>query len=640
MGLREALRLKSFDSKELEMRATRTSKGDPPYLNVVQENLYQIREPEVPNDQGSLAGQGVSGPNPSAQTANVAPAQIVTATSSGKGKGTGSIGSKGSGSKFVIEDEGVHLSVGDEGERAENLKEGGDEEEENEDEQPQTSLKRKKAPSKSGPKPRQKKTKTDFKTITLDDDDDQVTGFSAAGGVLENLNAHLHEGRTPRDHPKNIPSSPLSFGVGVIKVVADVRTSDPKKIEPSPSGKFTTGVASNVSRPSPKPVDGGDSASSSPLWFNTEAVFLSRELGLGGIEDMDSTRALEKYVPEWSLTNKDRIVDALSAKMALFHFGTPAEHSHYQKMSGPELGNALMVNQAQSNSLVVESYKRWIESESTCNKLRREIANLEKEDNVRSKTKQELSSLRSQIDRLKEQNLEAKEVNKSSQASVAAAYEARDKALQDLETFKSKFAGLEKKLSGVEKKHAAELKEMQTSHDQLLADYHRLVDVKDELERARDREIESHKATIDEAKGMLVRCERDMIESYAQLSELKLTKQWFLTDGVAWVVKLVHQSPELEKVVADLVNSVNAVGANEGIKQGFKAAHDSVGSVEEVPGYDAGAQGALDAAVKAFDELQISVLDKVADLINEPLSVIQQRSQLPIVGDNDDVVQI
>ncbi|MFS7942776.1 hypothetical protein Hanom_Chr06g00492421 [Helianthus anomalus] len=492
MGLREALRLKSFDSKELEIRATRTPKGNPPYLNVVQENLYQIREPEVPDDQGGLNGQGGSSSNPVAQTANIAPAQTAMATGSGRGKGkeTGSIGSKGSGSKFVIEDEGVHLSAGDEEERAENLKEDGDddEEEENEEEQPHISLKRKEAPSKSGPKPRQKKIKTDLKTITLDDDDDQVTEFSAAGGGPS----------------KKIPPSPLSFGGEATKVIADLFMSDPKKTEPSPSGKFTTGVASNVSRPSPKPADGGDSASSSPLWFNTEVVFLLRELGSGGIEDMDSTRALEKYVPEWSLTNKDRIVDALSAKMALFHLGTPAEHSHYRKMSGPELGNALMINQAQSNSLVVESYKRWIESESTCNKLRREIANLKNEDNVRSKKKQELSSLRSQINRLKEQNLEVKEVNKSTQASAAAAYEARDKALQDLETFKSKFADLEKKLSGVEKKHAAELKEMQTSHNQLLADYHRLVDVKDELERARDRDIESHKATIDEAKGMLI----------------------------------------------------------------------------------------------------------------------------------------
>ncbi|KAM0035715.1 hypothetical protein Hdeb2414_s0015g00449741 [Helianthus debilis subsp. tardiflorus] len=248
-----------------------------------------------------------------------------------------------------------------------------------------------------------------------------------------------------------------------------------KKIEPSHSGKPTTGVASNVSRPSPQPFDGGDSASSSPLWYETEAVFLCWELGSGDALDMDSARALERYVPEWSLANKNRIVDALSSKMALFHLGTPAEHAHYRKMSGPDLGNALMLNQAHSNSLVVETYKRCIESESNCRNFELEIANLKSEDNVRSKTKQELSSLRSQVDRLKEQVSEAKEINKSSQPSAAAAYEARDKALQDLETFKLKFSDLERKLSDTEKRNKVELKEMQTSYDQLLADHHRLI---------------------------------------------------------------------------------------------------------------------------------------------------------------------
>ncbi|KAM0031416.1 hypothetical protein Hdeb2414_s0017g00508531 [Helianthus debilis subsp. tardiflorus] len=233
---------------------------------------------------------------------------------------------------------------------------------------------------------------------------------------------------------------------------------------------------------------------------------------------------------------------------------------------------------------------------------------MKNEDNVRSKTKQELSSLRSQVDRLKGQISEAKEVNKSSQAS--AAHEARDKALQDLETFKLKFGDLEKKLLDAEKRHSAELKEMQTSYNQLPADHHRLMmgrlqppfsllflswltkfhlsSDKDEIERTRDKAIESHKATIDEAKGMFTRCDCEMVEVYAQVSELMVTKQWFLTDGIAWVVKLVHQSPKLEKVVADLVSSVNAVGANEGIKQGFQAALNSVRSAEEVPGYDEG----------------------------------------------------
>ncbi|KAF5770804.1 hypothetical protein HanRHA438_Chr14g0674651 [Helianthus annuus] len=462
MGLKEVLRLKSFDSKELDIRATKTPKGDPPYLHLVHENLYQIRELEAPGGQGGsaaqvdLEAQGGSASAPAARVLNAAPIQAIVTVDDAGGRKISSAGTKGFGSKIVIEDEGIHLSVADTETRASGEK-GGDGRNEDEDdegdegEHPQVSLKRKRAaPIKADPKPKQlKRKKTEFKTITLDDDD-QVTEFSTAGGVLANLDAHLHGGRTPRGHLLKSPLSPLSFGGGGVKVVADVRTSDPKKTEPSPSGKFTTGVASNVSRPSPSPVDGGDSASSSPLWYDTEVVFLSRELGSGGIEDMNSAHALGKYVPEWSLVNKDRIVDALTAKMSLFHLGTPAEHSHYRKMSGPELGNALMLNQAQSNSLVVETYKRWVESESSCHKLKREIANLKSESDVRSKTKQELVSLRSQVERLKGKVSEAKEINKSSQASAAAANEARDKALQDLEVFKERFADLEKKQAGSE----------------------------------------------------------------------------------------------------------------------------------------------------------------------------------------------
>ncbi|MFS7978440.1 hypothetical protein Hanom_Chr10g00915521 [Helianthus anomalus] len=427
----------SFDSTEFDVRATRTPKGDPPYLSVVQENLYPIREPTAPITQGGSAGQGGSGSVPSIWTSNVVPVQ-ATAVVGDKGKRSESVSAKGgSGSKFVTYGS-EHLSVEDEEVHA------------------QVSLKRRRNNSKPDPNLKiLKKKKLDFHTITLDDDEvDQVTSFSTAGGLLENLNAHLHSGRTPRDRPVTLPTSPFSFGGPATKVIEDIHMPEPlsfKKIELSPSGKPTTGVASNVSRPSPQPIDGRDSASSSPLWYETEAVFLLWELGSGDALDMDSARASEKYIPEWSLANKDRIVDALSAKMAWFHLGT------------------------QSNSLVVETYKRWVESESNCRKFEREIANLKNVDNVRSKAKQELSSLRSQVDRLKEQVSEAKEVNKSSQASAAAAYEARDKALQDLEAFKLKFGDLEKKLSDAEKRSKAELKEMQTSYDQLLADHHRLI---------------------------------------------------------------------------------------------------------------------------------------------------------------------
>ncbi|KAJ0600641.1 hypothetical protein HanOQP8_Chr03g0104141 [Helianthus annuus] len=305
----------------------------------------------------------------------------------------GSSGTRDSGSKVVLYGS-EHLSIEDEGVKAE----GG---QDDAGVRPQVTFKRGRITS-SKPDPnlkKLKKTKLDLKTVVLEDEVDQVTGFSAAGGLLENLDAYLHGGKTPRDRPVNLPPSPLSFGGPTTRVIDDANMPDPqvfKKIDLSPSVKPTIGVASNVSRVSPQQIDGGDSASSSPLWYETEAVFICRELGSGDVVDVDSAHALERYISEWSLANKDRIVDALSAKMSLFHIGTPAEHAYYWKMSGPELGNALMLNQPQSNSLVVEAYKRWIEAESNCRQFEHEFACLKNEENVRSKTKQELSSLRAQ----------------------------------------------------------------------------------------------------------------------------------------------------------------------------------------------------------------------------------------------------
>ncbi|MFS8002977.1 hypothetical protein Hanom_Chr13g01208461 [Helianthus anomalus] len=196
MGLKDALRLKSFDSKELEIRATKTPKGDPPYLDLVHANLYPIRAPDAPSGQGGsaaqadLVAQGGSGSAPVGEGLHAAPTQAVATVDVAMGRTDGSAGTKGSGSKFVIEDEGIHLSVGETEIRA-GGEEGGDGRNEDEDDvedeggEPQISLKRKRAAlTKNDPKPRQlKRKKPELKAITLDDDD-QVTEFSTAGGPV------------------------------------------------------------------------------------------------------------------------------------------------------------------------------------------------------------------------------------------------------------------------------------------------------------------------------------------------------------------------------------------------------------------------------------------------------------------------
>ncbi|MFS8016493.1 hypothetical protein Hanom_Chr15g01369331 [Helianthus anomalus] len=64
---------------------------------------------------------------------------------------------------------------------------------------------------------------------------------------------------------------------------------------------------------------------------------------------------------------------------------------------------------------------------------------LKKQEGMRAKVKQEITSLHNSISRLKEQVLETEEVSKASQALATAAYEARYKVVQELEVVNLKF---------------------------------------------------------------------------------------------------------------------------------------------------------------------------------------------------------
>ncbi|KAF5756230.1 hypothetical protein HanXRQr2_Chr17g0812191 [Helianthus annuus] len=584
MGLKDALRLKYFDLKEFEIRATKTVEGDKPYLQQVNENLYQICDPVV------AEGQGGSGSVPPEQPIDVSPLCSVSVMAGEKGKAADSGGVQGSqegGSKLILVGS-EHLSIEDEDPVGEGA---------NVVIQPQDSLKRCcKQSSKSDANPKEPKKPRSVsmtnQVALLEDELDHATAFSASGALLDNLSTHLHGGKIPRDRPYTSNTSPLSFGGPNTRLVADVDMYDcpsPKKTGPSPSG-------------------------------SSEAM------------DVNSAEALEKHVPDWSLANKDRIVDALSAKMSLFHIGAPAKHFHYRRMSGPELGDALMLIQAQSNSLVVETYKRWVEAELNCHRYEREVVALKKQEGLSSQVKQEIASPRANVDSLKEQVLETKGINKASQASTVVAFEARDKTIQDLKLLDLKLKEIEVKLSEVEERRKSEQQEMQNAYDQLFSDHVRWESDKEEVERSRERITEPHQVVLARMTEMLNQYDGEVTGLYGLVSELLLTKQWFLTDGVVGVVRLVHQSPELEKIVADLVNCVNVVVVNDEIKHGFHAAKTTNKLVTEVPGCDEEGKNALDATI--FVNFHISVLHKVSNLVNEPLSTIKERSRLPIVNDD------
>ncbi|MFS8035102.1 hypothetical protein Hanom_Chr17g01589121 [Helianthus anomalus] len=103
MGLNDALRLKSFDSNELDIRATKTPKEDPSYLTIISENLYKIRDPIAAGDQGG------SGSAPPKQAINVSLIRTVSVAASDKGKAVGS-SAKPAGKVVVLDDEADRLT--------------------------------------------------------------------------------------------------------------------------------------------------------------------------------------------------------------------------------------------------------------------------------------------------------------------------------------------------------------------------------------------------------------------------------------------------------------------------------------------------------------------------------------------------
>ncbi|MFS7937092.1 hypothetical protein Hanom_Chr05g00423461 [Helianthus anomalus] len=89
-----------------------------------------------------------------------------------------------------------------------------------------------------------------------------------------------------------------------------------------------------------------------------------------------------------------------------------------------------------------------------------------------------------------------KEIGKASQASAAATYETRDKAVQDLEVANLNFQETQSKLVEVEEKWKMKRHEMQMAYDKFLADHVRLENEKEEVERSRKMILEAHQEVL------------------------------------------------------------------------------------------------------------------------------------------------
>ncbi|MFS7980471.1 hypothetical protein Hanom_Chr10g00939841 [Helianthus anomalus] len=93
-------------------------------------------------------------------------------------------------------------------------------------------------------------------------------------------------------------------------------------------------------------------------------------------------------------------MDELVARTFLFNISTPLDHARSRKMKNQDLGAMVLSNQAQSNVLVMELYRRWIEAESVRENLEKETLSLKHKIRRSPDTEKKIAQLRACLAKL------------------------------------------------------------------------------------------------------------------------------------------------------------------------------------------------------------------------------------------------
>uniref|UniRef100_A0A251RPF2 Transposase (putative) gypsy type domain-containing protein n=1 Tax=Helianthus annuus TaxID=4232 RepID=A0A251RPF2_HELAN len=266
------------------------------------------------------------------------------------------------------------------------------------------------------------------------------------GNIMEELDEHLTGGKFSREEAalaRNKPAPVYSGGFVPDSEVESMEVENPvgtdkgkAHSEPKVVTFSGTHLGSSLG-PDCFLDDEEDQVSSLPSsWFGPELMSFFRYADLFSDDmEIDPVTAEEKFIPDWDIRNKDTVMDTLTARTMLFNINTPIDHVRSRKMKNPDLGVAVLTNQAQSNIFVTELYRRWIEAESVRENLEKEIRSLKRKvqrsPEVEKKIAQLTQDLRTQQEKVN--SLTAQ--NQSSQAAAAAAAEDRDKISSEFKVF-------------------------------------------------------------------------------------------------------------------------------------------------------------------------------------------------------------
>ncbi|MFS8020131.1 hypothetical protein Hanom_Chr15g01411921 [Helianthus anomalus] len=202
---------------------------------------------------------------------------------------------------------------------------------------------------------------------------------------MNELDEHLTGGKFSREEAalaRTKPTPTFSGGFLPSNEVESMETEIPEtsskekeKTRSEPKVVTFSGMALSSSLGPDCFTDGEeDQVSSVPSsWFGPELMsFFRYAYVFSNDMEIDPATAEDKFIPDWDVRNKDYVMDELVAKTFLFNINTPLDHAQSRKMKNQDLSAMVLSNQAQSNVLVTELYRRWIEVESVRENLEKE----------------------------------------------------------------------------------------------------------------------------------------------------------------------------------------------------------------------------------------------------------------------------
>ncbi|KAJ0586851.1 hypothetical protein HanIR_Chr04g0156481 [Helianthus annuus] len=397
------------------------------------------------------------------------------------------------------------------------------------------------------------------------------------GTVMEELDEHLSGGKSSREEAALARS----------------------KLTPVYSGGFVPdSEVESMETENPVGVDKGK-AQSEPKVVTFSDLF-SEDM------EIDPSIAEEKFIPDWDIRNKDTVLDVLTAKMMLFNINTPMDHVRSRKMKNPDLGAAVLTNQAQSNIFVTELYRRWVEAESVRENLEKEVRSLKpkilRSPEVEKKVAQLTQDLRTQ----QENVTSLMALNQSSQAAAAAAAEDRDKIASEFKVFSES-------MKQKDEEHKAVLAKMEESLNGARLAYESMMAERDAL-KTREADLKSRLAEMEGENASLK----------TEVNDLRETKVWMLTEGAQLLAKNIHKGKEMTAAVAGVNNAMSAVGINSGLHSGYVHALQKKTPFKEIPLLNRNATEELKVAVACFDTLKFPVIEDLPKLSDAPLPEIKK----------------